>query len=219
MRINRFIALATGVSRRAADTLADAGEILVNGRKIRVGQEVTEADRVTWRGKRLKLPEEFQTILLNKPVRYVSSRSGQGSNTIYELLPAIYHELKPVGRLDKNSSGLLLLTNDGVLAHQLSHPSSHKMKCYEIILDKPLKSPDWFQITKHGVLLDDGISKFDLQWQGKDGKHWKATLYEGRNRQIRRTFAKQGYEVTKLHRTIFGDYVLGGLPSGKYKIV
>jgi 23S rRNA pseudouridine2605 synthase len=219
MRINRFIALATGVSRRAADKLADAGEIQINGRKIKVGQEVAATDHVTWRGKRLELPLELQTIIVNKPEGYVCSRTGQGSMTVYDLLPARYHNLKPIGRLDKASSGLLLMTNDGKLAQKLSHPSNRKMKCYEIVLDKPLKPHDWSQITQRGVMLDDGISKFDLHWIEKDGRQWIATLYEGRNRQIRRTFKKLGYNVTKLHRTIFGNYKLGHLESGNFKLV
>lgn len=217
MRINRFIALATGLSRRAADKLADSGEILVNGRRIKAGHIVSDGDDVTLSGKPLLVPDGFQTIILNKPSGYVCSRAGQGNKTIYDLLPDQYRKLKPVGRLDKNSSGLLLLTNDGKLAQQLTHPGNRKMKRYELKINKPIKPADWEQITNKGVKLDDGISKFDLHWITKDGRQWTATLYEGRNRQIRRTFAALGYKVTKLHRTVFGNYQLDDLKVGKFK--
>jgi 23S rRNA pseudouridine2605 synthase len=216
MRINRFIALATGLSRRAADKLADAGELLVNGHPIKAGREVTEADRITLRGKRLRLPKT-QTIILNKPVGYVCSRDGQGSKTVYDLLPADFHALKPVGRLDKDSSGLLLMTNDGDLAHKLTHPKFVKRKVYEVELNKPLVREHWERITKKGVLLEDGLSKFDVYSQRKsDGCRWIVTMHEGRNRQIRRTFARLGYEVVRLHRTAFGNYNLSVLGNKLY---
>lgn len=216
MRINRFVALATGLSRRAADTLADSGEILVNGHPIRTGHEVSPADHVTFRGRRLRLPKT-QTILLNKPVGYVCSRAGQGSKTVYDLLPAELHTLKPVGRLDKDSSGLLLMTNDGELAHKLMHPSFEKTKAYKVVLDKPLALEAWQQITHDGVMLDDGPSKFALTRRDKnDYFTWTVTMHEGRNRQIRRTFAALGYGVSSLHRTQFGSYKLGGLAPGSY---
>ncbi len=214
MRANRFIALATGLSRRTADKLADAGEILVNGRQIKAGREVSPTDQVTLRGRTLQLPK-IQTIILNKPVGYVCSRDGQGSKTIYDLLPAKYHHLKSVGRLDKDSSGLLLLTNDGELANKLTHPSQRKEKQYFIELDKPLQDEDRQHIER-GVVLDDGPSKLLLQ--GKDN-YWRIKMHEGRNRQIRRTFAALGYEVTKLRRTAFGDYTLGNIANGKFRKV
>lgn len=217
MRINRFVALATGLSRRAADKLADSGEILVNGRPIKAGKEVAETDQITLHGRRLRLPES-RTIMLNKPAGYVCSRNGQGSKTIYDLLPAELHDLKPVGRLDKDSSGLLLMTNNGELAHKLTHPSFQKEKIYEVRLDKPLTPHDWRQITQAGVVLDDGLSRFELTRQDKNNYFtWAVTMSEGRNRQIRRTFAALGYMVVKLHRSRFGAYRLGRLGAGKYQ--
>lgn len=215
MRINRFIALATGMSRRAADRVADDGEILVNGRPIRTGREVSDSDQVTYKGKRLRLPKATTTIMLNKPVSYVCSREGQGSKTVYDLLPEKLHNLKPVGRLDKDSSGLLLLTNDGQLANKLTHPRFVKEKVYEITLDKSLSSADKQHIER-GVQLEDGSSKLKLQGVGTA---WHVTMHEGRNRQIRRTFAALGYEVVRLHRTHFGSYHLGNVAPGTYKEV
>lgn len=148
---------------------------------------------------------------------YVCSRDGQGGKTIYDLLPPELHHLKPVGRLDKNSSGLLLLTNDGQLAQQLTHPSFQKTKVYNIALNKPLEPLHHQMISDHGVVLEDGISKLQLQRMNEtDNNNWKVIMSEGRNRQIRRTFDSLGYNVVKLHRTQFGPYKLNQLASGKF---
>src|SRR4029079_9435972 len=113
MRINKFIALHSALSRRAADTAIEQGRVTVNGQTPSTGQDVTESDTVRLDGQSLKLNTAITTIMLNKPAGYVVSRQGQGSKTVYDLLPPELHKLKAVGRLDKNSSGLLLLTNDG----------------------------------------------------------------------------------------------------------
>ncbi|MBI1856715.1 rRNA pseudouridine synthase [Candidatus Saccharibacteria bacterium] len=160
---------------------------------------------------------KYQTILLNKPVGYVCSRNSQGNQTIYNLLPANLHHLKPVGRLDKNSSGLLLLTNDGQLAYELTHPKFEKIKKYKIALNKDLGQADFQKITQQGVLLEDGLSTLALDLINNQRKEWKVIMQEGRNRQIRRTFEHLGYRVIKLHRTHFGPYKLGLLSSGNYQ--
>lgn len=217
MRINKYIALATGMSRRAADTAIAEGTVLVNNQPVQPGQDITESDTVVLNSKTLRLPESFTTIILHKPVGYVCSRDGQGSKTIYDLLPVNLHSLKPIGRLDKDSSGLLLLTNNGELANSLTHPSNQKNKVYEITLNKPLNKLDWQSIHEQGIELEDGLSKLFLELlEPFDDKHWQITMHEGRNRQIRRTFASLGYTVVKLHRTTFGNYQLGSISSGKY---
>jgi 23S rRNA pseudouridine2605 synthase len=220
MRLNKYIALATGMSRRAADTAIAGGRVSVDGTTARLGQEIQPPNRVTLDNTMLAPPAETQTILLNKPVGYVCSRNGQGSKTIYDLLPETLHHLKPVGRLDKDSSGLLLLTNDGQLAQQLTHPSHQKDKVYVVILDKRL-TPDDRQRIEKGMRLDDGMSvlKFHPRPEAKSplaARTYEVHLHEGRNRQIRRTFAAAGYQVTKLHRSHFGSYALGALKPGKY---
>lgn len=202
MRINKFVAQATGFSRRAADTYIAQGRVEVNGQKVTAGHQLNRADKVTLDGKLLKSPTSFTLVMLNKPVGYVASRDGQGSKTIYDILPALYHKLKPVGRLDKDSSGLLLLTDNGQLAQELTHPSYRKEKVYEIELDKPLSSTHQNAIEE-GVMLEDGLSSLKLS--GLANK-WTVTMSEGRNRQIRRTFGALGYNVVKLHRTQFGAY-------------
>lgn len=219
MRINKFVAQATGMSRRAADAVLERGEISVNGQQPQTGQDITDTDSVMYQGTPLKL-QATQTIMLNKPVGYVVSRDGQGDKTIYDLLPEDLHQLKPVGRLDKFSSGLLLLTNDGNLAQELTHPSRQKIKVYEITLAQDLQPLHRQMISDHGVMLDDGPSKFQLErlTEGNDRK-WQITMHEGRNRQIRRTFLSLGYGITSLHRTQFGEYTLGDLHQAKFKDV
>lgn len=220
MRINKFVALASGLSRRAADTAIAAGRVQVNAQQPQAGQDVTESDTVTLDGKQLNAPKELKTIMLNKPVGFVVSRDGQGAQTIYSLLPPVLHTLKPVGRLDKDSSGLLLLTNDGQLAQELTHPSRHKEKTYEITLGKPLQPLHRQMISDYGIKLEDGPSKLELErLQDGNDAAWRVRMHEGRNRQIRRTFEALGYSVTKLHRTHFGSYALGSMRSGSYQNV
>lgn len=208
MRINKYVALATGLSRRKADDAIASGQVKINGTSASTGCAVSDQDIVAINNKKLSLPI-LTTILLDKPTGYVCSRNGQGSATIYDLLPKKYHYLKPIGRLDKNSSGLLLLTNNGVLHQKLTHPSYAKQKRYIIMLNKPLLPKDQTNILK-GVMLEDGISKLQLK---KDAKTWIITMSEGRNRQIRRTFSALGYKVTKLTRTNFGPYKLSDIPK------
>jgi 23S rRNA pseudouridine2605 synthase len=209
MRINKYIAAATGLSRRAADKVIEEGRVLLNGAPPQPGQEVGPDDKVRLDYKLLHMPETPRTIILNKPIGYVVSRRGQGSNTIYDLLPKHLHNLKPIGRLDKDSSGLLLLTDDGQLAQELTHPKYQKTKIYEIELNKPLLPLHRETIRGKGVALEDGHSRFMLEQLAEDNDlAWRVTMQEGRNRQIRRTFAALGYKVVKLHRTQFGSYKL-----------
>jgi len=205
------------MSRRAADSVITSGRVLVNGKVPQTGQDITDADVVVLGGERLRVAPT-QTILFHKPAGYVTSRDGQGSRTIYELLPPELHHLKPVGRLDKNSSGLLLLTNDGELAQELTHPSHQKIKMYEVQIDKPLQPLHRQMITEIGITLDDGPSKFMLEriTEGDD-RDWRVTMHEGRNRQIRRTFEALDYGVKRLHRTHFGSYTLNNLKPGELK--
>ncbi|MFO0781448.1 MAG: pseudouridine synthase [Candidatus Saccharimonadales bacterium] len=215
MRINKYIAQATDLSRRSADTAIDNGRVRVNGQKPDAGAMVGGEDVVTLDGAVVSPPKESTTIIFNKPVGYVCSREGQGSKTIYDILPTEYQQLNSVGRLDKDSSGLLLLTNDGQLAQELTHPSYQKDKIYELQLDRQLTEQDRQRIEQ-GIELEDGISKFSVKPRGNT---LVATLQEGRNRQIRRTFEALGYTVTNLHRTHFGPYQLENLDPGSIKQV
>ncbi len=222
MRINKFIASSTRLSRRAADKAIETGRVLVNDLPPQPGQDITEQDVVTLDKRPVALLEVTQTIIFNKPTGVVVSREGQGNKTIYDILPSELQHLNPIGRLDKYSSGLLLLTSDGELAHKLTHPSFEKTKIYEIGLNKPLTEADFHTITGKGVPLEDGPSKLGLVRQGNhnDNKRWRVSMHEGRNRQIRRTFETLGYTVTKLDRTSFGDYKLPlNLARGAYQEV
>lgn len=219
MRLNQFIAQHTSYSRRSADDLIKDGRIEVNGELGRVGDTVIESDRVTLDGHPLDDHPKHTTIMLNKPGGYVVSRNGQGSKTVYDLLPRDLWHLQPVGRLDKNSSGLLLMTNDGELSFRLTHPKHQKEKIYSVTLDKELSPIDQDHISHKGVQLDDGVSKLKLTLMRRDGKVWEVRMHEGRNRQIRRTFAALDYKVIGLHRTNFGQYELKDLKSGDYSAI
>lgn len=214
MRLNQFIARSTGLSRRVADKAIAQGNVTVNGLAPTPGQQVSSEDDVTYIGNKLEL-KTTTTIMLNKPPGYVCSRDGQGNKTIYELIPPALHRLKPIGRLDKNTSGLLLLTDDGPLANELTHPKYQKTKIYLADLQRPLTPHDKTQIEQ-GVMLEDGISRLQLTGRGKG---WEITMQEGRNRQIRRTFSALGYKIIKLHRTNFGKYELGSLKVANYSVI
>ncbi len=216
MRLNKYLALATGMSRRAADNAIDDGRVLVNNKRPEQGIQISDHDVVTLDGN-VASPKQHVTIMLNKQIGYVCSRDGQGSKTIYDLLPESYYNLKPIGRLDKNSSGLLLLTNDGNLANELTHPSRQKVKIYEVTLNQPLQPLHRQMISDFGIELEDGLSKFELERRTDDDRDWIVAMHEGRNRQIRRTFKALDYTVIKLHRTHFGPYILADLKPGKTK--
>ncbi|HUY85193.1 MAG TPA: pseudouridine synthase [Candidatus Dormibacteraeota bacterium] len=214
MRVNKFVASATGLSRRAADLAIQEGRVAINRRIASLGDKVTDSDKVTLDNQPLTTTDKRLIIILNKPTGYVCSRDGQGSQTVYDILPPEYHHLKPVGRLDKNSSGLLLLTNDGDLANELTHPRYAKAKVYEVTLDKPLAEADKARLDQ-GVKVDDYVSHLRLSPMEKPSS-WQVTMSQGHNRQIRRTFEALGYAVRTLRRTSFGPYKLAGLQSGDH---
>lgn len=219
IRLNKYLATNTGISRREADELISTGKVRVNGSVVPLGAQINpQKDRVTVRGRSVNVLAKFTTVILNKPEGYVSSRNGQGRPTIYDLLPPEYRQLKSVGRLDQNSSGLLLLTNDGDLAHSLTHPGFAKVKIYEARLDKPLEPLHVQMIADFVIDLADGKSQLGLEKLDDEAVEWRVIMSEGRNRQIRRTFKALGYDVLRLHRTDFGPYRLGDLESGSTKI-
>lgn len=221
IRLNKYLALQLGISRREADEMIAAGKVTVNGTPAILGARIIPSDTITTNGKPLSSDATYSYLAFHKPVGYVCSRRQQGDNpTIYDLIPVKYHHLKPVGRLDKDSSGLILLTNDGNFAFQMTHPSFHKMKLYEVELDHDLEPLHQQMISDHGIQLEDGSSQFEIERMNDDSrKEWRIHMSEGRNRQIRRTFAALGYDVTKLHRTQFGSYQLNQLEPGKFEAV
>lgn len=215
-RLNKYLATNFGVSRREADILIEQGKVKINGKVAKIGQRVEDGDKVSLSGKEIT-QQELIYVALNKPVGYVCSRKRQGDTpTIYELLPDELQSLKSVGRLDKDSSGLILLTNDGDFAFQMTHPKFYKHKKYTVTIDRELAPLHQQMISDFGINLPDGLSKMGLERLDDSRKKWDVTLSEGRNRQIRRTFEALGYKVTALHRYKFDDYELSGLESGKW---
>ncbi|MDO5480103.1 MAG: pseudouridine synthase [Candidatus Saccharibacteria bacterium] len=217
VRLNKFLAERIGVSRREADDLIAAGKVTINGKVATLGARLDKNDKVCYNKKIIPFKTDYLYIAMNKPVGYVCSRRAQGETpTLYELLPKEYQKLKTVGRLDKDSSGLILLTNDGDFAFSMTHPKFRKEKIYEVELDQHLQPLHQQMISDYGIMLDDGPSKFTVI---HDDDKYIVKISEGRNRQIRRTFAAIGYKVEKLHRTDFGKYELNGLKPGKYVII
>ncbi|MDX2776150.1 pseudouridine synthase [Streptomyces caniscabiei] len=217
-RLNKHLALQLGISRREADMLIEKRSVTINDAPATLGARFKDGDTISVNGTPLGPATEYTYLLLNKPVGYVCSRRTQGDNeTIYALLPKKYHVLKPVGRLDKDSSGLILLTNDGDFAFRMTHPKFHKTKVYDVQLDHDLEPLHQQMISDYGVQLEDGVSKLLLQRQTDNSRReWQVTMHEGRNRQIRRTFAALGYTVTALHRRVFGPYSLGDIRPGEF---
>lgn len=209
-RLNKFLALQLGISRRQADELIEKGRISINGKTAQLGERFKAGDEIKLGEKIIsKTHEEKKYVIFNKPRGYVCSRKKQGENeTIYAILPKEFSVLKPVGRLDKDSSGILLLTNDGDFAFQMTHPKFRKVKEYLISLDMPLQPIHQQMIADFGINLPDGKSQLGLERLDDSRKNWKVIMSEGRNRQIRRTFSAIGYKVEELHRTVFGSYIL-----------
>ncbi len=217
VRLNKFLAERLGLSRRQADDAIANGEVSINGKTAILGVRIDKNDKVCYNGKIVPSSVGYTYLGLNKPVGYVCSRRRQGDfPTIYEILPEKYRNLKTVGRLDKDSSGLILLTNDGDFAFRMTHPGFAKTKIYEVELDHALEPLHQQEIADFGINLPDGVSKLGLERLDDGRKRWKVVMSEGRNRQIRRTFGVLGYTVTKLHRTDFGPYRLDGLEPGKF---
>ena len=220
-RLNKFLAFHLGVSRRKADALIAHGAVTIDGAPAMLGARIAPAQTVMVNNKPLTKKQSYTYIALHKPTGYVCSRRRQGDTpTIYELLPRELHHLKPVGRLDADSSGLILLTDDGDFAQAMTHPKYYKLKRYEIILNQDLAPLHQQMINDFGVQLEDGPSKLTLERKSEDSRRaWLVTMSEGRNRQIRRTFSSLGYTVTQLHRTHFGEYQLADLKLGTYQTV
>lgn len=216
MRINQFVAQATGLSRRSTDKAIIDGRVKINNVVAELGQTVEISDRILLDNTQVKLPLSKTTILINKPTGYVCSRDGQGSPTIYDLVPGDFKNLKHVGRLDKDSSGLVILTDDGELAHELSHPKFEKTKIYTIELDKTLEVQDKNAIENGEVKLDDKPSILKITAIDKSNLLFSIELHEGRNRQIRRTFAALGYDVVNLRRDSLGPFSLNQIKQGTY---
>lgn len=207
-----------GISRREADDAIAAGKVTVDAKKAELGAriDIDKNPNVCYNGKMVSLQAGYLYVALNKPRGVVCSKKSQdGGKTVYDLLPNKYRELKTVGRLDKDSSGLILLTNDGDFAFRMTHPKFVKTKIYEVKLERALEPLHQQMIADFGVQIGDGISKLGLERLDDTRKLWRVIMHEGRNRQIRRTFGALGYTVVELKRLSFGSYMLDGLREGE----
>lgn len=220
-RLNKYLAQTLGISRREADLYIEQGKVVVNGHVASLGKVIIPGrDSVSVNNNTIDVVHRrYSYVLMNKPVGYVCSRKQQGdSPTIYNLLPRQYQHLKVAGRLDKDSQGLLLLTDDGDLIYKLTHPKFGKEKTYQVGLNKPLKPSEISKLSS-GIELEDGTSQLKVSAVpafSKKPNMYTVSMHEGRNRQIRRTFKALGYHVTFLERTSFGPYKLTQLTDKTY---
>lgn len=219
IRLNKYIANAGVCSRREADGLIAEGEIRVNGQVVtEMGQRVTLADRVTYQGKVLN-PEKLVYVLLNKPKDFITTTSDpQERRTVMQLVAkAAKERIYPVGRLDRNTTGLLLLTNDGDLAKKLTHPSHGVKKLYQVDLDRPIADDDFFAIQQ-GLVLEDGVATVD-EIGVVDGRRTSlgVQVHIGRNRIVRRIFEHLHYEVLRLDRVMYAGLTKKDLPRGHWR--
>jgi 23S rRNA pseudouridine2605 synthase len=221
VRLNRYIANAGICSRREADDLIKAGEIKVNGNIVtEMGYQVKPGDVVKYGNRKLSR-EKMVYVLVNKPKDFITTTEDPDDRkTVMDLVKnACEERIYPVGRLDRNTTGLLLLTNDGELADKLTHPSNEVEKLYQVEINKPLTTEHFEQILK-GITLEDGEIKADeLGIVTPDGMVVGVKIHSGRNRIVRRIFESLGYEVLKLDRTTFAGLNKKDLPRGSWRFL
>lgn len=219
IRLNRYIANAGICSRREADELIAAGKVTVNGKIVtELGSRVMPEDKVTYNEKTLER-ENYVYVLLNKPKDFITTTDDpEERKTVMDIVAEAANErIYPVGRLDRKTTGLLLLTNDGKLAEKLSHPSNKITKIYQAELDKPITEEDFDAIRK-GFDLEDGFVKPDeLALVTPDAEVVGIKIHSGKNRIVRRIFEHFGYKVQKLDRTVYADLNKKELPRGKWR--
>jgi pseudouridine synthase len=219
MRLQKFLADCGLASRRAAEKLITSGKVKVNGQIVaELGTKVDPAkDKVEYNGRAVSSRSRRVYIILNKPAGYLSACSAKkGEKTVLDLVK-VPERIFPVGRLDKDSEGLLILTNDGGLAHKLMHPSFEHEKEYVVLVREKL-SPHQINHLRNGVLLEDGKT-CPARVRPLGPKEFSITIHEGRNRQIRRMCAALNLTVVRLRRVRVGQLKLGSLGVGKWKFI
>lgn len=221
IRLNKAIADSGYCARRKADELIGQGRVTVNGERVsEMGIKVDPAtDQILIDGKPLPTNEKLY-LLLNKPVGYVTSRmAGKAQKSFYELVPPECRTVDPAGRLDQDSSGAIILSNDGDFIYKITHPRFHLPKRYEITLDRPLETED-IQQLQDGVRLipEDKLARMTkVETVQSEPPTYRAELITGFNRQIRRTLIELKYRVKTLHRVSFGPVDIGDLPLGQFR--
>ena len=222
MRLNRFLAHAGICSRREADNLIADGLVTVNGTVItEMGTKVQDTDQVRYGGELLK-SEKKVYVLLNKPKGFITTVDDEKARkTVMDLVSnACSERIYPVGRLDRSTTGVLLLTNDGMLAKKLTHPSHGAKKIYMVTLEKPFHTSDLVKL-RNGIELEDGMAQVDyVEFVKENDKYTLGVeIHIGKNRIVRRMFEALGYEVSKLDRSSFAGLTKKGLNRGQYKIL
>ena len=220
VRLNKYIANSGVCSRREADTLIQSGVVTVNGEVVtELGTKVNVLkDDIRFNGERLK-GEEKVYIVMNKPKGYVTTASDpHAEKTVMDLIKGCPRRVFPVGRLDKNTTGVLMLTNDGEIAERLTHPSFNKKKIYQVVLDHPLTDEDQQKVLK-GIELGDGmIAADELEFiDERDHRQLGIEIHSGKNRIVRRIFESLGYEVKALDRVYFAGLTKKGLKKGDWR--
>ena len=221
MRINKYLAESGVCSRRAADKLIDEGCVKINGKICMIGQDVDEIlDSVTVNGKKINLVKNYEYYMMNKPKGYVCTvKDDKGRKTVMDLLPDNIKRIVPVGRLDYDSEGLLLFTNDGDLTYKLTHPKNEVPKTYLVKTEKPVSERDII-VLRQGVEID-GVKtkKCSVRFieTTKNGSKLHITITEGRNRQIRKMIEAINNSVDFLKRIKIGDLTLSGLNRGEIR--
>ncbi len=221
MTLNKYIAHSGTCSRREAAEMVKKGKVKVNGElALDPGYRVQEFDEVTIAGKKLTPQKNRVYLLLNKPKGYITTTDDpQGRDTVMDLVAgAEIDRLYPVGRLDRNTTGLLLLTNDGDLAQKLSHPSYETKKVYQVTLDKPLTKKD-FEAILAGLELEDGPVVVDALSYLDEKNELGIEIHSGRNRIVRRIFESLGYTVEKLDRVMYAGLTKKNLPRGEWRLL
>ncbi len=221
MRINRFLASCGLASRRGAEKLIAEGRVTVNGKRVReLGFTVDESkDKVRVDGREVQPQTKRVYVLFNKPKGLITTAKDEhGRKSVLDVVK-IKERVFPVGRLDRNSEGLLLLTNDGDLAHRLLHPSYNVTKTYRVKLDQPFKEDD-FETLEGGIELDDGMSSPCRAYYYREEPFYiELVIHEGRKHIVRRMFAALGYEVKGLKRTKFGPLTLKNISRGQWRML
>ena len=217
IRLNKFIANAGVTSRRKSDELIAQGIVKVNGKVVvDLGTKIRLTDIVTLNGNPVNIKENKVYILLNKPNDYITTTNDEKSRRTVMDLVKVRERVYPVGRLDRKTTGVLLMTNDGELANRLMHPSYEISKEYKVEIDKPISD---LQLQKlvNGVELDDGIAKASEVFTGKTVKEVYVVVHEGRNHLVRRMFESLGFEILHLDRICYGPLTKDGLKRGEWR--
>jgi 23S rRNA pseudouridine2605 synthase len=221
MPLNKYLAHSGVCGRREAADVVRTGKVKVNGKMVNEpGFKVNPGDQVEVGGKKIHPTKDLVYILLNKPKDYLTTTDDpQQRKTVLDLIKqATKERVYPVGRLDRNTSGVLLLTNDGELAQKLTHPSNEIKKIYAVTLDKPLTKHDFDAILK-GVPLEDGVANVDVLafTDNADKTQVGIEIHNGRNRIVRRIFEHFGYDVKNLDRVVFAGLTKKNVPRGKWR--